>query len=668
MCSDSIKDKMKSERDKLNQTLFDFALSRPYTLIMILALLCTLIAKLYQAIDNSMLPQYPGWILSDIAFLLGIEVTLALFCFSKPQRWRIRLSTVIAAVVCLWSFLNAGWVIRTGTQILPNVLLTVFRDPLNAFRMIGINLINMPLTAVALLLPGMISLSFFFYVLTKTRLPIYNRKRFFIRFNASIIVCLAALALRPTLIINKSHQLASLEMQYNAQLKAITSLFCRQYKPPRESERRVPLLDELKVSQGLQMKKYNIVVIVLEGVQYEQTSLSGNQGDLTPFLSELASQGVEFTNMRSTLTHTTKALFTLMTGRYASASQDIVEAVPAEKPYASLSTILRRQLGYRTAFFQSARGDFECRSGLVYNLGFDKFFAREDLNEPNKFISYLGCDEFAMLKPIAKWIKSDSRPFLLTYMCSVTHDRYEVPKWYGQQPKEEIDSYKQTISYTDKFLSSLETELSDLGILNNTIFCVIGDHGEGFKEHGLSGHDRIVFDEGLHVPFCIKAPSIEPGTVISSPVSSIDLTPTLLELLGFKTEKAGFDGIDVLGNIKPDRRVYFSGWLYESPAGFIQGDFKYIFDPIILQTLRLYDLKNDPYEQNITDVPEEKAQKIIDEIQTWRESTIFQYDRDYKGKDFIIFNRWKCKWNNREATAKYISPEQAKEIILKNKQ
>ena len=658
---------MTDKRDKFGRVLFDFAVTRPYTLIMILALLCTLAAKLFHAIDCSLISRYPAWILSDIAFLLGIEVMLALLCFSKPRLWAARLATIIAAVFCLWSFLNAGWIIRTGTQILPHVLLTVFRDPLNALRMVGINLIKMPLTAIILLLPGFILLSFFFYVMTKTRIPVYNRKRFFIRFNASIIICLAALALRPTLIINKSPLPASLEMQYNAQLKAVSSLFCRQYKPPRESERRVPTFDELKVAQSSQMKKYNIVVIVLEGVQYEQTSLSGNKGDLTPFLAELASQGANFTNMRSTLTHTTKALFTLMTGRFASASQDIVEAVPAEKTYASLSTILRKQLGYRTAFFQSARGDFECRPGLVYNLGFDKFFAREDLNEPNKFISYLGCDEFAMLKPIAKWIQSDSRPFLLTYMCSVTHDRYEVPKWYGEQPKEDIDCYRQTISYTDKFLSAFEDELSNLGLLDNTIFCVIGDHGEGFNEHGLSGHERIAFDEGLHVPFCIKAPSIEHGTTISSPVSSIDLTPTLLELLGFKTEKAGFDGINVLGNINPNRRVYFSGWMYESPAGFIHGDLKYIFDPIH-QTLCLYDLKNDPHEQNRLNVPEDQVQKITDEIEKWRENTIFQYDRDYKGKDLIIYKQWKCKWSNRKANAKYVSLEEAQEINLKKKQ
>ncbi len=660
MYTDLTKHNIENKRDNFNRVIFEFAVSRPYTPIILLALLCTLTAKLFYAIHCSLIYQYPDWILSDVAFLLGMEVMLAFVCFLRPKAWIIRIATFLAGAICLWSFLNAGWLIRTGTQILPRVLLPVMRHPLSAFRMVGINLYKMPVTAFFLLLPFTIIISFFFFVLAEPKPPNYKRKRFFIRFNASIIICLAAIAVRPVFVRSKSPQPLSLEMQYNAQLKAVTSLFSREYKPPPDPTRRVPFYDQIKVVQGPHLRKDNIIVIVLEGVQYEQTSLSGNTGDLTPYLSSLAARGATFTNLRSILTHTTKALFTLLTGRFASASQDIVEAVPIDKAYSSLPTILRGQLGYRTAFFQSAAGDFECRPGLVHNLGFDKFWAREDLNDPNQFLGYLGCDEFALIKPITKWVQSDSKPFFITVMCSVTHDPYEVPKWYGQQPKEDIERYRQTISYTDKFLSSLEAELSSLGIMDNTVFCVVGDHGEGFNEHGRSGHERIAFDEALHIPFCIKAPSIEPGTVISSPASSIDLAPTLLGLLGFQTEKAGFDGINLLGTIQEERKIYFSGWMYESQAGFMQGSLKYIFDPMHKITC-FYDLEKDPYEQVRFDVPEEQKQAVADEIETWRENTIFQFNQEYKGKK-IIYDKWLCRWSNRDASAKYISIQEAKEF------
>ncbi len=653
------------KRDKFNRAIFDYSTARPYTIIMFLALLCTLTVKYFYAKRNLMTHQYPGWILSDISFFVGIEVIFAFLCFIYPRKRVIRTVTIISAVICFWSFVNAGWLIRTGTQILPRVLLTVIREPIIALSMVGKNLTKVPITSILLLLPGVIAISFFCYVLTKPKKPNYNHKRFFIRFVTSIVICLSAIFLRPFLIKSRPSQPVSLELQYNAQIKGIVNLFSRNHKPPQEPTRRVPFHDQIKVPLGSQMNKYNIVVIILEGVQYEKTSFGGNSDVKTPYLVNLAKQGVFFSNMRSTLSHTTKAIFSLMTGRYASASQDIVEAVPISKSYSSLATILEDQLNYKTAFFQSARGNFECRPGLVYNLGFDKFWSRDNLNDPNTYVSYLGSDEYALIEPVKEWIKAKNKPFLLTIMCSVTHDTYEVPEWYGEQPKEEIERYKQTIEYTDKFIESFEQELSKLGIMENTIFCVIGDHGEAFEEHGQSGHDRIAYDEFLHVPFCLKAPNIEPGRVILNPVSSIDLTPTLLSLLGFQTEKAGFDGINVLGPIKDDRKVYFSGWMYESQAGFMQGKMKYIYDPVH-ELMCCYDLQKDPYEKERIDIPEEQAQMIIDEIETWRENTVFQYDQDHKGKK-IIFDRWFCKWGNRISSTEFLTLEEVQKFIEKNK-
>ncbi|MBN2590437.1 MAG: sulfatase-like hydrolase/transferase [Sedimentisphaerales bacterium] len=665
MSSESIKNVIKAKREQFNRAIFDYSSARPYTIIMLLALLCTLTVKLFYAKRNLLTYQYPGWILSDISFFLGIEVIFAFSCFCYPRKRVIRTVTIISAVICFWSFLNAGWLIRTGTQILPRVLLTLIRDPLTAFQMVGKNLTKVPITSILLLTPGVIAILFFGYILTKPRNPNYNKRRFFIRFVISVIICLSTILLRPVLIKARPSQTVSLELQYNAQIKAIVSLVSNNHKPPTEPTRRVPFNDQITVPIGIQKQESNIIVIVLEGVQYAYTSFGEKSKDSTPYLVNLAKQGACFTNMRSTLTHTTKALFTLMTGRYASASQDIVEAVPISKPYASLATILEGQLDYRTAFFQSARGNFECRPGLVHNLGFDKFWARDDLDDPNKYVGYLGSDEYALIEPIKEWVSSDNKPFLLTIMCSVTHDTYEVPEWYSEQAKEEIDRYRQTIEYTDEFLKSFERELSQLGIMENTIFCVVGDHGEAFDEHGQSGHDRIAYDEFLHVPFCIKAPNIEPGKVIYNPVSSIDLTPTLLSLLGFNTEKAGFDGINVLGSINDERKVFFSGWMYVSQAGFVQGKLKYIYDPVH-EVTSLYDLQNDPNEKERMDIPEEQAQAIIDEIETWRENTIFQYDQEYKGRN-IIFDKWLCKWGNRNSSAEFLKPEQAREFVKKNK-
>lgn len=629
-----------------------FISRRAYSVLVIAALACTMIVKLFHAVRYNLEGEYLSWVIADIAFLLIVEIILALMCYRWPKKWVIRTAIIIAAIVCTWSVINAGWLIRTGNQILPRVLLPVFRSPVNALWMIGVNLAKMPKAGFLLLGPSALALAFFFYVLIKTKLPDYNKKIFPIRIAVCLAVCIVAVAVRPVVAKRGSRQAPSIGLRYNSQLKAVMSLVLREYVVIPNPKRKIPGRGKIKMAyEGMRVKN-NVIIVVLEGVQYRHTSMSGDPNDLTPNMRAIAGQGIEFTNMRSSLTHTTKALFTLHTGRFPSASQDIAEAVPASEPYASIATILSDNLGYKTAFFQSAKGDFECRPGLVYNLGFQKFWSRDDLGDPNSFVGYLGCDEFALLEPITEWIESDEKPFLLTIMCSVTHDPYVIPEWFGNPPKEPVDRYKQAISYTDEFLAALDVELTKMNLSDKTIFCIVGDHGEAFGEHGQLGHERISYDEVLRVPLFVRAPYlIEPKSEMTGPVSSVDLTPTLLSLLGFDIAGGGFDGIDVLKAIAPERKVYFAGWMQEGPAGYIQNDNKYVYNPINKIT-SVFDLREDPCELNEVEVLGAQAKEIADDITNWRKSTIFKIDQEQNGR-IKVFDKWLCRWTHRVSSAKY---------------
>jgi phosphoglycerol transferase MdoB-like AlkP superfamily enzyme len=519
--------------------------------------------------------------------------------------------------------------------------------------MIGVNLAKMPLAAFLLLGPSALALAFFFYALARPSMPVYDKRRFLVRVLFCLFLALAAIVARPAIARRGSPQIASVGLHDNSQLRALMSLFRHDYKTVVNPKRRIPAYDQLTMTVEEPRTRRNIVLVVLEGIQYLHTSLWDGQNHSTPYLKSMAEQGMEFTNARSSLTHTTKALFSLLTGRFASATQDIAEAVPTDKPYASLATILEQTLGYRTAFFQSAAGNFESRPGLVHNLGFDTFWARDDLDDPNSFLGYLGCDEFSMLQPMADWIKSDEQPFLLVFLCSATHDPYEVPEWFGEAYKEPLDRYRQAIFYTDKFLAALDVQITQLNLWNETIFCVVGDHGEAFGEHNLLGHERISFDEVLRVPFCIKAPFlVEAGRKEPGRVSSIDLTPTLLGLLGFETEYVGFDGVDVLASVSRDRRIYFSGWMQEGPAGFIENGRKYIHNPVNM-TVSAYDIENDPLEEEGIELTEQQVEKISREIAEWRKGTIIRIDQEKTGRK-LLYDRWLCRWTNRVSSSKYI--------------
>ncbi|MCL5280550.1 MAG: LTA synthase family protein [Planctomycetes bacterium] len=652
---------------RLAEALGHVLAPRAYSVIVIVALLCNLAVKLFHAARSGLLREYPSWIYTDIAVLLTIEAALAVIVYRRPTKAVIRGVLILAAVVCTWSVMNAGWVIRTGTQILPMELWPLIRDPLNISWIIIINLTRMPGAAAVLLVPSALALAWFLPTLARAAPPDYKAGRFRIRVILSLAVALAALGGDAAVSSLGSTPVAATGLRFNCQLRAVLAFILPEYRHVGRSDfkyatRQLPRYDEMKAKGTSQRVSHNVVIVVLEGIQYDSTSLALEQGGIapqtgglaggpTPYLSTLAAQGASFTNARAVVTHTTKALFALLTGRVPSASQDISETMPVDRPYASLATILRQGLGFRTAFFQSAKGTFESRPGLVHNLGFDKFWAREDLNDPNQFIGYLGSDEFALLGPMRDWIRSRDKPFLLVVLCSVTHDPYQVPSWFGEKLRDQGERYLQTVSYTDRFLAALDVELANLHLAEDTILCVVGDHGEGFGEHQIMGHERLGFEEVLRVVLCLRAPSlVEPGTRITAPVSSMDLTPTILGLLGFDLDGMGFDGADALRPLPGDRKLYFSGWMHQGPAGFVQGDRKFIYDPD-RGTVTMYWLKMDPLELAGTELSQAQAQEISDEIMAWRKATIFRPETGRHGNT-ELFGAWLWKDNGRVSRIK----------------
>lgn len=642
--------------------VFDFLGYRACTVIMAGAIACTILVKLYWSFYIARVREYFSWIGADLVVLLGVEFVLSLVAFSWPRKAVLRTVLLIAAVICTWSVFNAGWLLATGSQILPGVLMPLFRDPINRFAIIGHHLALRPIVAMALLGPSAIALAFLFMVLVTPFPPKSNAKGFLKRVVLYVFVVIAAAFAGRTNAQNTSESMISAPLRFNSQFKAIASIFSSKDGKIAISDystatRKFPVYDEVAISlteSAAAEKPKNVVVVILEGVAYRQTSFYNKKNNLTPYLIKLAEEGVLFENTMAPMTHTTKACFSILAGRFPSVSQDFVEAVPAEKPYASLATILKNELGFRTAFFQSASGDFEARPGLVGNLGFDKFWARDDLNDPNTHLGYLASDEFALLEPIKKWIKQKDEPFLLTILCSATHDPYEVPEWFGSNEAEPIERYRQTIAYTDSFIKALDEQLAELNLVEDTIFCIVGDHGEAFGEHGLFGHSRIPFEEGLRIVWLLRAPELDKaGQKIKRSGSSIDVTPTILSLLGFDTESADFDGIDMLkAPAEKDRKIYFSAWINQGPAGYILGNKKYIYDPTN-NLVAVYNLRDDPNELTPKEVPDNLSVEIANEITQWRRESIIPLTQANRTGQKHLFDKWLCKWKNREPLADY---------------
>ena len=91
--------------------------------------------------------------------------------------------------------------------------------------------------------------------------------------------------------------------------------------------------------------------------------------------------------------------------------------------------------------------------------------------------------------------------------------------------------YDAGIRYVDDWIGRFVTELEALGIFDRTTLVVISDHGEEFQEHGSVLHEKL-YSTVTRVPLIIRSPMALGGSQVSDVVETIDLMPTLLELVG----------------------------------------------------------------------------------------------------------------------------------------
>jgi len=96
-------------------------------------------------------------------------------------------------------------------------------------------------------------------------------------------------------------------------------------------------------------------------------------------------------------------------------------------------------------------------------------------------------------------------------------------------------SYAACVSYADHQVAQLLARLEKLGLKENTIVVLWGDHGWHLGEHAVWGKHTL-FEESLLAPLVIRFPGMaKPGAKTAAVVESIDIYPTLCELTGVPT-------------------------------------------------------------------------------------------------------------------------------------
>lgn len=393
----------------------------------------------------------------------------------------------------------------------------------------------------------------------------------------------------------------------------------------------VTLADPVRLMPTAQRKRYNVVYIVMESARARSTSVYNDQLENTPRLKELAEVGLVAEQAHTVISHTSKALVPIFCGIYPEVDTPISEALADAIPTTCLPRLMRSR-GYATAFFQPAQEGFEQRAGMVSNFGFEHFAGKESLARAGFHESnYFGFEDDIMLDPVLEWVGAQGdKPFMLGVLTLTSHHDYVVPNGFPTKhyvDDEQVNNYLNTLAYTDRFIGKLVDGLKARGKWENTIIAIVGDHGEGFNEHGREQHDNVIWQEGQRVPMVFTGGALAQrglaGKRVPGTRQIIDVLPTTLDLLGYRHTGGDLPGKSLK---QPGHAESFhSCWYKNNCMALRRGDMKIIYH-YRKRPVQVFDLAQDPLEQNdlakTTDIDTKAA---VDAMLAWKRKVNLMY-------------------------------------------
>ena len=372
------------------------------------------------------------------------------------------------------------------------------------------------------------------------------------------------------------------------------------------------------------MRGYNVLLITIDTLRADHVGAYGSTLGLTPTLDRLAKEGLRFDVAHAHVPMTLPSHTTIMTGLYPVANgvhDNGSFRFDGAKP--TLAALLKRA-GYRTGAFVGAFV-LDARFGL--NAGFDVYDDRVQGASANLDVVQRTAD--AVLAPAYDWItnrdsglgtrgglgNADVKPtlpspqpltpspwFVWVHLYD-PHEPYTPPEPFASRYSQ--DPYSGEIAYADQALGRFLDRLRTAGnALERTLIVVASDHGESLGEHGERTHGLFAYEATLRVPLIAWAPGVLTPAVSRAEARLVDLTPTVLDLVG-GAQTTAFDGRSLRPRAAGEPPLEDPGSYFEALnanltrnwaplKGFVRNRLKVVDLPIP----ELYDLVADPSEQH----------------------------------------------------------------------
>ncbi|MEM7367875.1 MAG: arylsulfatase [Bacteroidota bacterium] len=392
----------------------------------------------------------------------------------------------------------------------------------------------------------------------------------------------------------------------------------------------------------------NVVYIIVDDLGTEDLACFGSQNILSPHLDQLARNGLRFTQAYSGCTVCAPARSTLMTGQHMGHTpvRGNTGGISLPKDAYTLGKMFKNA-GYATGGFGKWGIAEVGTAGVPEKQGFDRFFGYyHQIHAHRYYPEYLyqnsqrvemgglkgdsaSYTAYRIAEETKRFIRENKdRPFFCYAPWTVPHGAYVIPpsdpavQLYADTEWEpNYKNYAAMVSMLDRHVGEVVQLLEELGLAENTLIIFSSDNGGGkefapYRTNGdLRGFKRDLYEGGLRVPMIAYWPGTIPAqTETALPVYFPDLMPTFAEVIGATASLPNtIDGQSFYPSLINPAQTIEDRWMYWEYPHYDWGKAEYPATGLkqavrfgkwkLLRTgtdkpWELYDLSNDPFEQN----------------------------------------------------------------------
>ena len=368
----------------------------------------------------------------------------------------------------------------------------------------------------------------------------------------------------------------------------------------------------------------NVLLITMDTTRADVLGCYGHHAGATPVLDDLAASSVRFQRAYTAAPLTIPSHSTLFTGllpprhgvrdngdHYLSAGALTLAEILRGAGYATMASVGAEVTSHHWGF----------------NQGFDAFY--DDMGEStgdvaNRWRVERPGDE--VVDDALGWLRSrpGDTPWFAWVHLFDAHHPYRPPEAFAQEfpglP------YLGEVAFVDAQIGRLLDWLQESGSEDHTWIWIMGDHGEGLGSHGEAMHGVLLYNDTTRVPLLVRPAGGVEGQVVQTPVSLVDVMPSVLASLGLPPLQET-DGRDLTPSLVadpapdplPDHGVYVEslyawrhyGWAPQ--RALVTGEYKLI-DSTNPELYRWADTKE---QQDMGARHPEILQAMRQELQEW---------------------------------------------------